>query len=167
MIGFMGSGKTTVGLELAKAMDLDFWDMDDIIEDQNAMAISDIFKEHGQDRFRKMEREVLDGFESADLQNVIISTGGGAPCFFDNVDQMNKQGTTVYLKMTPDQLFHRLQGEVSKRPLLSDISEEEMNSLIESMYLKRAPFYEKATYIVDGSQSPDEIVSHILYLLNE
>lgn len=167
MIGFMGSGKTTTGKALADAMELDFWDMDEIIEDQNATSISEIFQSKGEDHFRKLERQVIDGFEEADLQNVIISTGGGAPCFFDNMDQMNKQGTTIYLEMNLEALFQRLQGEVSTRPLLSDISEEEMTDLIQSMYDKRAPFYQRATYIVDGTKSPQEIVEQILYLINE
>lgn len=167
MVGFMGSGKTTIGIELAAALDIDFWDMDAMIQDQNAMSIPEIFANHGEDFFRRAERDLLTELDYSFEDDAVISTGGGAPCFFDNMKEMNRQGTTVYLELTPKALFNRLRGEVAMRPLLADKTDEEMKTLIDGMFTHRAPFYQNATYTVDGDRTPKEIVEQILYLLNE
>ena len=167
LIGFMGSGKSTIGLEVANALDIGFWDMDELIQDQQAMRITEIFREHGQGYFRELERDMIRGFSDHLEGDAVISAGGGAPCFFDNIDQLNKQGTTVYLQLTPDKLFNRLKNEADGRPLLADKSDDEMLDLIHKMYDHRASYYEQAVYTVDADRSPKEIVEHILYLLNE
>ena len=167
LIGFMGSGKTTMGIEVGKALDIDFWDMDELIQDQQAMTIPEIFEEHGQDYFRELERDMIRDFKDSFEGDAVISTGGGAPCFYDNIEQMNQLGTSVYLNMQPDSLFKRLKDESDGRPLIAGKSDAEMMELIQKMYDHRAPFYEKASYIVDGNRTPEMIVEHILYLLNE
>ena len=167
LVGFMGSGKSTIGLEVAKALDIGFWDMDELIQDQQAMRISEIFNEHGQDYFRELERDMIRSFSDHMEGDAVISTGGGAPCFFDNIEQLNKQGTTVYLELTPEKLFNRLKGEAEERPLIAGKSDDEMLDLIQKMYEQRAAFYEKAVYSIDADRTPVEIARHILYLLNE
>jgi len=167
LVGFMGSGKTTIGREVAKALDLDFWDMDDLIQDQQGMTIQDIFQQHGQDHFRILERELIKELSTSITSDAVISTGGGAPCFFDNMEQINKLGTSVYLQMNPKQLFDRLKDQAAGRPLIAGKSDEEMLELIDLMYQQRAAFYEKALYTVDGNETPEIITEHILYLLNE
>lgn len=167
LVGFMGSGKTTIGLEIAKALDIDFFDMDELIQDQQAMTISEIFRNYGQDYFRALERDMIRDFGQSFDGDVVIATGGGAPCFFDNIEQMNQIGTTVYLNLQPATLLERLEGEADGRPLIAGKTSEEMLDLINKMHEQRAPYYEKSSYVVDGNRTPDTIVEHILYLLNE
>jgi len=167
LVGFMGSGKTTIGLEVSKALDIGFWDMDELIQDQQGMAITKIFQEHGQAYFRELERDMIRDFSGRFEGDAVISTGGGAPCFFDNIEHLNRQGTSIYLQLTPDRLFDRLKGEAEGRPLIAGKTDEEMLDLIHTMYEHRAPFYEQAVYSVDADRSPEDIVQNILFLLNE
>ena len=101
-IGFMGSGKSTLGRRLVRNTSWRFIDMDDYFEEKHQMTISRFFEVHGEDQFRIAEKEILQ--ELASEEKVIIGTGGGAPCFFDNMQKMNDSGLTVYLKLTPEGL---------------------------------------------------------------
>ena len=96
LIGFMGSGKTTLGKALAQKLGVDFIDLDLYIETRYHKTVREIFAESGEERFRQIEKSLL--HEVADFENVIIAAGGGTPCFFDNIDYMNGHGTCVYLK---------------------------------------------------------------------
>ena len=100
IVGYMGSGKTTVGRQLARSLSLQFIDLDAFIEGKYRKTISQLFEERGEDDFRKLERQAL--LEVAEFENVVISTGGGTPCFFDNMALMNRSGTTVYLQAEPE-----------------------------------------------------------------
>lgn len=117
LIGYMGSGKTTLGKALSKELGLPFFDLDWYIENRFCRTVSQLFAERGEEGFRHLEREML--HEVAEFENVVIAAGGGTPCFFDNIDYMNRQAQTVYLKATPDVLFRHLQPGRSKRPLLA------------------------------------------------
>ena len=107
LVGYMGAGKTTVGKELAKLAGLSFIDLDYYIEGRYHKAVSQIFAERGEEAFREIERNML--HEVAEFEDVLISTGGGAPCFFDNMEFMNASGTTVYLKVSVEELAKRLE----------------------------------------------------------
>lgn len=145
LIGYMGSGKTTLGKALSKELGLPFFDLDWYIENRFCRTVSQLFAERGEEGFRHLEREML--HEVAEFENVVIAAGGGTPCFFDNIDYMNRQAQTVYLKATPDVLFRHLQPGRSKRPLLAGKTDEEMRTYIVESLAHRAPFYEKANYI--------------------
>ena len=108
LVGYMGAGKTTVGKELAKLAGLSFIDLDYYIEGRYHKAVSQIFAERGEEAFREIERNML--HEVAEFEDVLISTGGGAPCFFNNMEFMNASGTTVYLKVSVEELAKRLSG---------------------------------------------------------
>ena len=142
LIGFMGSGKSFLGQKLANQLGLDFYDLDDQIENKAEMPISEIFERFGEGFFREIEKSFL--YETAKLDQGIISTGGGAPCFFNNVDWMNEQGLTVYLQTDAQLLAERLESEMDHRPLLAHLSHAELVHFIEEKVASRAEFYQRA-----------------------
>lgn len=142
LVGYMGVGKTTVGKGLAKLLGLSFVDLDGYIENKYRKTISDLFREKGEEGFREIERKAL--YEVVQFENIVLSTGGGAPCFFDNMDVMNKAGTTVYISATPEELAARLLASKTKRPLIENKSPDELVHFIEKHLSAREPFYKKA-----------------------
>ena len=147
LIGYMGSGKTTVGKALSKATGMMFYDLDWYIESRMRKTVSQIFAERGEEGFRQIEHNML--HEVAEFENVIISCGGGTPCFFDNMDYLNQQGDVVYLKATPETLYKHLMMAKVERPLLKDKTPEELIAYITEHLKERAPFYEKAQHTLD------------------
>ena len=147
IIGYMGAGKTTVGKALSKETGYPFYDLDWYIETRMRKSVSQLFAERGEEGFRKIEHAML--HEVAEFENVIISCGGGTPCFFDNMDYLNQQGHTVYLKADPEVLrYHLLLGK-GVRPLLQGKTPEQMLEFITEQLAKREPFYTKARHILD------------------
>lgn len=150
LIGYMGSGKTSLGKLLAEKLGYTFVDMDASIEEKYHKTVTEIFTEYGQDKFREMERDCL--HEVADFENVIISTGGGTPCYFDNMEYMNNHGLTVYLNLTIDQLTERLSSSrPGKRPLIEGLNHEELRQFIVNALAVREPFYAKAQQHISGT----------------
>lgn len=149
LIGYMGSGKTTVGKQLAGKLNLQFMDMDMFIENRYRKSVSAIFEEKGEAAFREIEQKVLR--ELLDFENVVISTGGGTPCFFDNMDLMNRSGITVYLKVSVDELAERLKNTKQKRPLIKDKYPAEMKDYIAANLEKREQFYSRAAFIFESN----------------
>ena len=147
LVGYMGSGKTTVGKALSKETGLMFYDLDWYIENRMHTTVSKLFTERGEEAFRKIEYNML--HEVAEFEDVIISCGGGTPCFFDNMDYLNQQGDVVYLKASPDTLYKHLLMAKVERPLLKGKSPEELIAYITEHLKERAPFYEKARYTLD------------------
>jgi shikimate kinase len=144
LIGYMGAGKTTLGKLLAKDLGVEFIDLDWYIEARFHKTVSEIFAERGEAGFREMERNML--HEVGAFDNVIISAGGGTPCFFDNMDFMNANGQTVFLDAGIDVLFSRLRVAKQQRPILRDKNDEELKTFIGKALEGRMPFYSKATY---------------------
>lgn len=145
LLGYMGAGKTTVGRELAKKLNLMFYDLDWYIESRFKKKVSQIFAEEGEEGFRKKERNML--HEVAEFEDVIISLGGGTPCFFDNMEYINQQAETIYLKGTPEILYEHLMMAKGKRPLLEGKSPEELKEYIKTSLEGREPFYSQAKHI--------------------
>lgn len=148
LIGYMGAGKTTVGKELAKRLGLSFIDLDHYIEGRYHRTVSQLFAEKGEEAFRDIERRMLR--EVAMFEDVLVSTGGGAPCFFDNIDFMNEVGTTVYLKVSADELAKRLEIGKACRPVLKGRAGEELRAFIEESLETRNKYYNKASVIFDA-----------------
>lgn len=148
LIGFMGSGKSTAGRKLASHLGWSFIDLDDKIEFRAGKTIKEIFSDHGEEHFRKLESEVLKEFKNQ--INIVVSTGGGTPCFSDNIDFMNLTGLTVYLKMNPGQLKSRLAGTKDDRPLLKNLDDNSLLLFIEEKLEFREKWYSMADLTVDG-----------------
>jgi len=164
LIGYMGSGKTTIGKMLAARLNYSFVDMDAHIEEKQFKSVSRIFAEKGEDEFRKVEKNCL--HEVGEFENVIISTGGGAPCFFDNMEYMKQQGLTIYLKLTPEELRDRLESsKANKRPLLAERKGEELLRFIAEGLNKREPFYSQAEIVV-SNDTEENIVKIITELVS-
>jgi len=149
LVGYMGCGKTTVGKALSKETGMMFYDLDWYIESRMHTTIPKLFKEKGEEAFRKVEYNML--HEVAEFEDVIISCGGGTPCFFDNIDYLNQQGDVVYLKATPEVLYNHLLMARTERPLLKDKGPEELIAYITEHLKEREPFYSKARYTFDVS----------------
>ena len=126
-----------------------FYDLDWYIETRMHKTVSEIFAERGEEGFRKIEYNML--HEVAEFEDVIISCGGGTPCFFDNMDYLNQQGDVVYLKATPETLYNHLLMAKVERPLLKGKSAEELIAYITEHLKERAPYYEKARHTLDVS----------------
>lgn len=170
LIGYMGAGKTTVGRRLAKDMGLMFYDLDWYIQNRMHRTVAEIFKQEGETGFREIERRML--HEVAEFEDVVISCGGGTPCFFDNMDYLNRQGDTVYLKCSPDVLHAHLRMGRSVRPLLLGKSDDEVKTFVREQLEKREPFYSRAKHVFDVSllDTNDKIevsARKIMELVNE
>ena len=149
LIGYMGSGKTTVGKALSKDTGMMFYDLDWYIESRMRKTVSQIFAEKGEEGFRKIEYNML--HEVAEFEDVIISCGGGTPCFFDNMDYLNQQGDVIYLKATPEVLYKHLMMAKVERPLLKGKTKEELLEFIKTQLSARETFYNKARHHLDVS----------------
>ncbi len=147
LIGYMGSGKTTVGKALSADLGMPFYDLDWYIESRMHKTVKQIFDERGEEGFRLIERNML--HEVAEFENVIISCGGGTPCFYDNIDYINQQGETVYLKCSPEILHKHLRMGKTVRPLLLNKTQEEVEQFIHEQLLVREPYYNKAKHTID------------------
>jgi shikimate kinase len=161
LIGFMGCGKSTTGKKLAKRLGYDFIDLDHEMEKQTGSTIANYFALHGEDAFRQLESRTLKEFDYP--PNCVVATGGGAPCYFDNMDWMNSNGLTVYINMSPVALAQRLEKGKAKRPLLRDLSEEQLIAFIEGKLTERDGFYSRASMIVNGvNLSADNLGDQLL-----
>ncbi|HCU21262.1 MAG: hypothetical protein A2X05_06835 [Bacteroidetes bacterium GWE2_41_25] len=162
IIGFMGSGKTTAGRRLASMLRWSFVDLDKKIEEHTGLKIPEIFSLHGEEHFRKVEAEILRS--PATDSNTVIATGGGTPCYDDNMKYMLETGLTIYLKMTPGQLAGRLKGSSDERPLIRNLSGEDLLNFIEDKLAERAKWYEKSQFIIDGFNPDISLLDSIVKL---
>lgn len=157
MIGFMGCGKSTLGKKLALKLGYPFIDIDKVIESRINMSIREYFEKNGENSFRELESSILKTTQLP--ENSIIATGGGAPCFFDNLEWMNENGTTVYLSLSPKALAKRLESATDQRPVLQNLKGEKLELFIADKLLEREKCYKQAELIVKGvDQTPERII---------
>ncbi|MFB1022834.1 MAG: shikimate kinase [Vicingaceae bacterium] len=150
LIGFMASGKTSKGKKIARKMEIPFIDLDRVIEEQEKQTITDIFETKGESYFRKLEAKILRQFPK-DLK-AVIAVGGGAPCFYDNIQYMNYLGTSVFLKRSKQRILGRLRQNKDKRPLVAKLNDQELKDFIEQGLANRNSFYEQAEFIFDADE---------------
>ena len=163
LIGYMGVGKTTIGKKLAKRLGLDFIDLDSVIADGEYASIPQIMENIGEHYFRTIEQQYLE--EVAKKENVLISTGGGAPCFFNNMEVVNGSGVSVYLKMDVKSLVNRLKNGMDTRPLLKGKTPEELVGFITSHLANREKFYTKAKITFDALNMNPERLEELAVLI--
>ncbi|MFI3267419.1 MAG: shikimate kinase [Rikenellaceae bacterium] len=157
LVGYMGSGKSTLGKSLARKLMMEFCDMDALIEKQEMCSTSEIFADKGEEYFRSLETQCLKNMSNE--QNLVVATGGGAPCFNENMDIMNQKGDTVYLDIKPGILTSRLKMGKAKRPLIASKTDEELLEFVEQALEYRNNFYRKAKYIIKGDNiKVDDII---------
>lgn len=142
IVGYMGAGKTTAARRLAQRMGWEVVDTDALFEEKYKISVNDFFNKYDESLYRKLESEVLKATES--LDHVVVSTGGGTACFFDNMDWMNQHGLTVFLRISPQAAVDRVIHSRHKRPLVEGKSEEELTEFVSRHYASRLPFYEQA-----------------------
>jgi len=153
LIGFMGCGKTHWGKMLSEKLHVPFFDLDEKIVEHKGKSIPEIFKTEGEEHFRLLEKDVLH-LLSESHDSFVMATGGGTPCFYNNIDYLKKQGTVVWINCSTDCLYNRLVKEKDKRPLVKDIPDVELKSYIIRKYSSRKIFYQQATVIL-----PEEVIT--------
>jgi shikimate kinase len=160
LTGMPGSGKSSTGFLLSKLMGRPFVDTDYYITAKEKKSVARIFSEQGEENFRKLEKQILS--EIIDNEPSVISTGGGMPCFFDNMDVMNGMAVTVYLDVSPEKLFEYLKND-KKRPLVQGKTSEELMNYINSSLKQRKPYYEKADITVQAREKTAALLAEELY----
>ncbi|NOY47584.1 MAG: shikimate kinase [Chlorobi bacterium] len=168
LIGYMASGKSTIGRVLAKKLDYNFIDFDDYIEATEKESISDIFETSGEIYFRKRETQYLNEI-IANKNNIVLALGGGTPCYGNNMETVlnSEHVTSIYLKTTIASIVERLETEKDKRPLVSHLNTtNELSEFVGKHLFERVQFYSKAKYIVDtNNKNIEEIIEEIVFNL--
>jgi shikimate kinase len=160
LTGYMGSGKTTIGKKLTTNLGFLFIDLDKLIENKYRITIPDIFSRYDENAFRLVEHKTLQ--DTFTMNNVVISTGGGTPCFYNNMSLINQHGYSVYIQMHVKSLYNRLINSKKKRPLLADKSAEEIMDLIREQLTEREPHYLQSNLVIKGeSMNINKLVESI------
>ncbi len=160
IVGYMGAGKTTAARRLAQRLGWEVVDTDAMFEEKYKISVCDFFNKYDEPLYRKLESEVLK--ETENLEKVVVSTGGGTACYFDNIDWMNQHGLTVFLRISQKAVVDRLLHAKRKRPLAEGKSEKELTEFVNQHYTSRLPFYEQAKITVKAEDFDlDSLVKQI------
>lgn len=151
LLGYMYSGKTTVGRKLASILNLPFYDLDHYFEETYKISVKDFFDKYDERAFRDIERRCM--LEILSQDKLVLSTGGGTPCFFDNMEVINRSGISVYLKMDPTSIVHRAIHSKNPRPLFKSIAQEELPEFILRHIEEREKYYLRAQHIFKGENA--------------
>jgi len=162
LVGYMGAGKTSAAKRLASRLNWKVVDTDDLFEEKYRISVDDFFQKYDEPLYRKLESEILKSTEN--LENTVISTGGGTACYFDNMDWMNLHGLTVFMRISPAAAVDRVLHSHHKRPLARGKSEKELTEYVNWHYASRMPFYEQARITV---KSENLDIEHLLQLIYE
>lgn len=162
LIGFMGSGKTYNGRLLANQLHIPFFDLDEEVEKKEGKSISKIFEQQGEEHFRQLESEMLQQVTETN-QSFVLSTGGGTPCYFNSIDFMKKNGVVVWIDTPVDTLVQRLEKEKEKRPLLHNLSKEQLQDFVIKKLGDRKNYYQQASVVIkEDNFTPDQLIQTIL-----
>lgn len=156
LLGYMGSGKTTFGSQLSRRLHLHFFDTDTLIEHKFKVNINQLFKKYNEEVFRVVEHGVL--LDTFKMDHGVISTGGGTPCYKDNMELINQHGISVYLKTAPEHIFERLKKSRKKRPLIAGLNKKELFEFIKMQINAREEYYNRAHIIFDPFKEDIEIL---------
>jgi len=161
LVGYMGCGKTTMGERLSAALGLEFIDLDDFIVEAEGRSIPQIFSDEGEAGYRGIERRCLNEIVNYE-DKVVVATGGGTPCFYDNMSVMNADGLTIYLQMDVKSLSYRLEHSKSERPLLANMMGEELEEFARVHLEERKHFYEEAKLTISGLAFGDKKLQNLI-----
>ncbi len=163
LIGFMGSGKTYCGKQLSGKLHIPFYDLDELIVTEGGKTINEIFAEEGEEYFRLKEKEILHTVTESH-ETFIMACGGGTPCYFNNIEYMNESGVTVWMNTPVDILHERLLKEKENRPLLKELSDEQLKSFIIKKFADRKIYYEQAAIRIDDDRlSTESLIQKIFH----
>lgn len=170
LIGYMGAGKTTAGKILAEKLGWHFVDLDEAFHELNAMSTADYIRTYGIEAFRRKEKDVVERLAELPIEKVIYATGGGYPCWEDNIDCLHELGTSIYLRWSAEHLARRLSlTDLSERPILQGRSESELLEFIRPQLEAREPYYTQADYIIDVTEctleSDEKIAEELCQLI--
>jgi len=160
LVGYMGSGKTYYGKELAKCLNFCFIDTDEMIQKHTGKTIATLFKENGEKHFRKIEQKMLN--TTLEMENTVIATGGGTAIFHNNMQLMNQNGLTIFLKPSFDVIYNRLYQQKDSRPLLKDINKDQVSEFISLHIKERNRFYREAKIIISPEHTNPNNVKKFL-----
>ena len=161
LIGFMACGKSTLGKKLANKLNFEFIDTDSEIEKNEQCSIAEIFEKFGENHFRELEKKLLLSLQ--DKQNCVISTGGGLPCFNENMTLLNQIGTTFYIKLNPIELAKRILNAKTIRPLAKNKTQDEVYTFVKELLAKREEFYSKSKFTLSGKEQNVKFIESILF----
>lgn len=167
IIGMMGVGKSSIGLGAARHILSPFIDLDDYIRKNENSSITEIFKTKGESGFRKLEKKYLRELEFGNAPSAIVCTGGGTPAYFDNMDYMNKTGTTIFLKTPIEEIIARLKDINDDRPLLQSMEGDEMAAQLTKIYESRLPYYQKAKYTLENIGYDQDVIEKLMELIKK
>jgi len=165
LLGMMGSGKSYWAQRIAEKENMDWMDLDQEIEKETSLSIKEIFAVYGEEYFREKERDAL--HQLSNYKNIIIATGGGTPCFHNNMQWMNEHGITIFIDEDVNVLIERLKKEKAHRPLIKDLSDEELHNFLSNKLKERYPFYSQAQYHLKGNNISDLSFAEILKQFHE
>lgn len=157
LIGFMGAGKTYWGKILGKKLGVAFYDLDELIVQKEGRSVAEIFDEEGEERFREIEKNMLHNITGKN-ESMVLSCGGGAPCFFNNIDYMNSNGVTVWMNTPFEILLGRLRTGMHKRPLLKDLTDEQLKTYIIKKNADRRMYYEQAKVKINDKEITSDLL---------
>ena len=159
----MGSGKTFWGKRLSEKLHIPFFDLDEKITESTSMSINEIFAREGEEFFRHAEKNALHDITEIN-ETFVMACGGGTPCYFNNIDYMNRSGTTVWISTSIEKLFERLIKERNERPLLKNLTDDQIKSFIIKKFSDRKIFYEQADVVIDDdSVNVDHLVEKVFH----
>ncbi len=167
LIGMMGVGKSSIGLGAASKLSIPFIDLDDRIRKGENKSISELFKIHGESGFRNLEKNYLHSIDFAENNLAVVSTGGGTPAFFDNMDFMNKNGITIWLETPFDIIIDRLKDMRDDRPLIASMSDQQVALHFSQLFKNRLPFYQRAHYRLENIGYDDEIIAKLVKIIQD
>jgi Shikimate kinase len=160
LVGYMGAGKSALAKRLAAKIGWSVIDLDVLFEERYCISISDFFEKYNESLFRKIESKIL--YSTKDMSNVVVATGGGTPCFNDNMDWMNQNGMTVFVYTSSESVAYRVKKSKKKRPLLKGLNDEELLDYIRKHYSERMPYYMKAQLTIKGENCKiDDLINLI------
>jgi len=165
LVGYMGTGKSAIGNELSKLLNIDFIDLDGYIATQEASEIAAIFEEKGELYFRKKEKEALEQLLNSN-RNFILATGGGTPCYYNNMKLISKKSSSFFINTPLNILAERLTKGKSKRPLIKHLNDDDLTKFIAKHLFERNQFYQKANYTITNNTTVNDAIKEIIKLLN-